>query len=60
VAPSSNRISVIVPLAGAGSFHVDLVGRDLDDGVAVLEPRHRPSTDHSRIVASVTDSPPVG
>ena len=59
VAPSSARISVIVPDAGAGSS-MSTLSVEISTTVSPSLTVSPTLTDHSRIVPSVTDSPPVG
>src|SRR5581483_2285898 len=59
VSPSSNRISAIVPLAGAGSS-ISTLSVEISTTVSPSLTVSPTFTDLSRIVPSVTDSPPVG
>src|SRR5437588_1860135 len=59
VAPSSTRISEIVPDAGAGNS-MSTLSVEISTTVSPSLTVSPTSTDHSRIVPSVTDSPPVG
>ena len=59
VSPSSARISVIVPAAGAGSS-MSTLSVETSTTVSPSLTVSPTLTDHSRIVPSVTDSPPVG
>ncbi len=59
VSPSSARISVIVPSAGAGSS-MSTLSVEISTTVSPSLTVSPTLTDHSRIVPSVTDSPPVG
>src|SRR5947209_7674789 len=59
VSPSSARISVIVPEAGAGSS-MSTLSVEISTTVSPSLTASPTLTDHSRIVPSVTDSPPVG
>src|SRR4051794_20747671 len=59
VSPSSKRISVIVPLAGAGSS-MSTLSVESSTTVWPFSTGSPTLTAHSRIVPSVTDSPPVG
>ena len=59
VSPSSARISVIWPEAGAGSS-MSTLSVESSTTVSPCLTVSPTFTDHSRIVPSVTDSPPVG
>ena len=59
VSPSATRISVIVPLAGAGSS-MSTLSVEISTSVSPSATVSPTFTDHSRMVPSVTDSPPVG
>src|SRR3954452_21574693 len=59
VSPSSKRISVIVPLVGAGSS-MSTLSVESSTTVSPSSTASPTLTDHSRIVPSVTKSPPVG
>ena len=59
VSPSAKRISVIVPEAGAGSS-MSTLSVEISTTVSPSLTGSPTLTDHSRIVPSVTDSPPVG
>ncbi len=59
VAPSSARISVIWPDAGAGSS-MSTLSVEISTTVSPSFTTSPTFTAHSRIVPSVTDSPPVG
>src|ERR1700733_13230131 len=59
VSPSSARISAIVPRAGAGSS-MSTLSVEISTTVSPCLTASPTLTDHSRIVPSVTDSPPVG
>ncbi len=59
VSPSSARISVIVPAAGAGSS-MSTLSVESSTTVWPSSTASPTLTAHSRIVPSVTDSPPVG
>src|ERR1700757_3988222 len=59
VAPSSNSSSMIVPEAGAGSS-MSTLSVEISTTVSPSLTASPTFTDHSRIVPSVTDSPPVG
>ena len=59
VSPSSARISVIVPEAGAGSS-MSTLSVEISTTVSPSLTVSPTFTAHSRIVPSVTDSPPVG
>ena len=59
VSPSSARISVIVPAAGAGSS-MSTLSVEISTTVSPSATVSPTLTAHSRIVPSVTDSPPAG
>jgi hypothetical protein len=59
VAPSSARISVMVPAVGAGSS-MSTLSVEISTTVWPSSTASPTFTAHSRIVPSVTDSPPVG
>ncbi len=59
VSPSWARISVIVPPVGAGSS-MSTLSVEISTTVSPSLTVSPTFTDHSRIVPSVTDSPPVG
>src|SRR5205807_4506790 len=59
VSPYAARISVIVPDAGAGSS-ISTLSVEISTTVSPSLTASPTFTDHSKIVPSVTDSPPVG
>ena len=59
VSPSAARISVMVPSAGAGSS-MSTLSVEISTTVSPSLTESPTLTDHSRMVPSVTDSPPVG